>query len=136
MATSYTPFELIYGRQAEIPTALTRPPKLTYSYNYAQELRERLRATNKITKENVKEEKEKAKLQYDRNAKETKFKVEDKVLIYDDMLRRGCSKKLEALWAGPYKIIEKLQSKLHHKAGEKNGTHAHEQAKAFYRTNK
>ncbi|KMQ82224.1 enzymatic polyprotein endonuclease reverse, partial [Lasius niger] len=40
-ATGYTPFELVYGHQAEIPTALSKPPRATYSYeDYAQELRE------------------------------------------------------------------------------------------------
>jgi len=28
-------------------------------------------------------------------------------LIYDETLRRGRSKKLESLWTGPYRIIEK-----------------------------
>ena len=66
-ATGYTPFELVYGHQAEILTALTKSPKLTYNYDdYAQELRERLRATNQIAKENIKEEKIKAKKQYDK----------------------------------------------------------------------
>ena len=60
-ATGYRPFELIYG-QADLPTALTRPPKPTYNYeNCAQELRERLRATNQVARENIKKEKVKAK---------------------------------------------------------------------------
>jgi len=42
-ATEFTPFEL-YGNQAILPTALTKQPKQTYSYDdYAQELRERIR---------------------------------------------------------------------------------------------
>jgi len=46
-ATGFTPFELIYGHQATLPTVLTKQPKLTYAYkDYAQELRERIRATN------------------------------------------------------------------------------------------
>jgi len=107
-ATGYTPFELIYGHQADIPTALMMPPKPTYNYDdYAQELKERLRATNRVAREHIKDEKIKAKLQYDRKAKEITFKVGDKVLIYDETLRRGRSKKLESLWTGPYKIIEK-----------------------------
>src|SRR5436190_21161158 len=74
-ATGYTPFELIYGHQAELPTALTRPPKLTYNYDeYAQELR----ATNQIAKKNIKEEKIKAK-KYDKKTKETQLKIGDKV---------------------------------------------------------
>jgi len=106
-ATGYTPFELVYGHQADLPTALTKPPKPTYNYNdYAQELKERLRATNLNAKENLKE-KSKAKGYYDKTAKETKFKVGDKVLVYDETLRRGRSKKLDALWTGPYVVLEK-----------------------------
>ncbi|KAM0727554.1 Retrovirus-related Pol polyprotein from transposon 17.6 [Formica fusca] len=107
-ATGYTPFELVYGHQADLPTALTRPPKPTYNYDdYAQELKGRLRATNQLAKKHVKEEKIKAKQQYDKNTREIKFKVGDKVLVYDETLRRGRSKKLESLWIGPYTIIEK-----------------------------
>ncbi|KAM0735103.1 Retrovirus-related Pol polyprotein from transposon 17.6 [Formica fusca] len=107
-ATGYTPFELVYGHQADLPTSLTRPPKPTYNYNdYAQELKERLRATNQLAKEHIKEEKIKAKKQYDKSTREIKFKVGDKVLMHDETLRRGRSKKLEPLWTGPYVIIEK-----------------------------
>ena len=107
-ATGYTPFELLYGRQANLPSTLSTPPKLTYSYdNYAKELRERIRASNRVAKENLKEEKEKAKEYQDRKAKEIRFKVGDKVLLHDETLRRGRSKKLDALWIGPYIILEK-----------------------------
>jgi len=55
-ATGYTPFELVYGLQATLPSALFNPPKLSYTYDdYAQELRERLRTTNRIARENLKE---------------------------------------------------------------------------------
>jgi len=41
---------------------LTKQPKQTYSYeDYAQELRERIRAINQLVKEHLKQEKEKAK---------------------------------------------------------------------------
>jgi len=39
-----------------------------------------------------------------KKAREITFKVGDKVLIYDETLRRGRSKKLESLWTGPYDI--------------------------------
>jgi len=107
-ATGYTPFELTYGHQAELPTALTKPPKPTYNYDdYAQELKERLRATTQLARKRVKEEKVKAKQQYDKRTGEIKYKIGEKVLVYDETLRRGRSKKLEALWTGPYTIIEK-----------------------------
>ncbi|KAL6266160.1 hypothetical protein P5V15_003020 [Pogonomyrmex californicus] len=65
-ATDFTSFELVYGHQAPLPTALTSSPKPSYTYDdYAQELRERIRAANQIAKESVKEEKQKAKENYD-----------------------------------------------------------------------
>jgi len=105
-ATGYTLFKLVYGHEADLPTALTEPPQ-TYNYDdYAQEL-ERLRATNRLAREHIKDEKVKAKLQYDKKAREITFQVGDKVLIFDETLRRGRSKKLKSLWTGPYQIIEK-----------------------------
>jgi len=48
--------------QAILPMALTKQLKQTYSYeDYAQELRERIRATNQLIKEHLKQEKEKSK---------------------------------------------------------------------------
>jgi len=71
--TGYTSFELTYGHQAELPTSLIKPPKLTYNYDdYAQELKERLRTTTQLARERVKEEKAKAKQQYDKRDKREK----------------------------------------------------------------
>ncbi|KAL6420403.1 hypothetical protein ACFW04_014530 [Cataglyphis niger] len=53
-ATGYTPFELVYGHQAELSTSLTRPPKPMYNYDdYAQKLKERLQATRISSQKNV-----------------------------------------------------------------------------------
>jgi len=92
-ATGLTPFELTYDHQAILPTALTKPPKPMYSYNdYAQKLQERLRATNQLAKDRLKEEKFKAKLQHDRSINEKIFKVGDKILLHDETVGRGRSK--------------------------------------------
>ena len=106
-ATGFTPFELMYGHRATIPTALTKPPKETYSYeDYAQELRERIRATNLIAKENIQQAKTQAKIQYDKTANKKEFRVGDQVLLHDETARRGRSKKLDSQWIGPYVVME------------------------------
>ena len=107
-ATGFTPFELVYGHRAILPTALTKPPKPTYSYeDYAQELKERLRATSQIARENAIQAKNQAKIQYDKNVKKESFRVGDKVLLYDETVRRGRSKKLDSQWTGPHIVLEK-----------------------------
>ena len=106
-ATGYTPFELIYGYKVNLPTTLLKEPEPSYTYdNYAQELKERLRAANQVAKENLKEEKQKAKQYSDRKSKKIHFKLGDKVLLHDETLRRGRSKKLDSQWTGPYVVIE------------------------------
>jgi len=91
-ATEYTPFELVFRHQATLPSALFNPPKLSYTYDYAQELRE-----SRIARENLKEEKQKVKEYYDKKAREIEFKIGDKVLLHDETMRRGRSKKLDSL---------------------------------------
>ncbi|KAM0737154.1 Retrovirus-related Pol polyprotein from transposon 412 [Formica fusca] len=107
-ATGFTPFELIYGHRATLLTTLSQPPKPTYTYDdYAQELKEKLRASQQIAKKHIKNEKIKTKENYDKKTKEIKLKVGEKALLYDETVRRGRSKKLDSLWTGPYTIIEK-----------------------------
>jgi len=64
-------------------------------------------ATNQLAKEHFKQEKERAKQQYDKTINKRTFKLGDKVLLYNETVRRGRSKKLEPQWIGPYVIIEK-----------------------------
>lgn len=80
--------QLIYGHRASLSTALTKPLKANYNYDdYAEKLKEKLRAIQQIAKDRVQEEKIKAKKYYDKNTKETKFKVGEKALMYDETLR-------------------------------------------------
>lgn len=60
------------GRNAELSTALTKPPSVQYNLeNYTQELKG-VWAANRA-KENLKDEKEKAKRYYDKKTKNSIF---------------------------------------------------------------
>jgi len=71
----------VQGKLTDNPTKGTRI--VIYYDNYAQELKERLRAANQVAKENLKEEKQKAKQYSDRKAKKIRFKLRDKVLLHE-----------------------------------------------------
>ena len=104
-STGYTPYELVFGRQATLPTSLNQAPQLTYTYDkYAEELRERLRSTNNIARETLEINKDKSKRQYDKKTAEKSFKIGDQILLHDETVRRGRSKKLTPAWIGPYTI--------------------------------
>jgi len=108
-ATAYTPFELIYGHRATLSAALSLSPKPTYTYDdYAEELKQRLRATQQVAKSHINEAEIKTKIYADQDTNTKTFKIGDKVLLQDETLRRGRSKKLEAPWTGPYRVTEKL----------------------------
>jgi hypothetical protein len=50
--------------------------------------------------------KEKSKKYFDKNSEEFQLNVGDKVLLYDESVRRDISRKLSKQWIGPYEITE------------------------------
>jgi hypothetical protein len=46
-----------------------------------------------------------SKRDYDKKAVQLTLKVGDKVLLFDESVRRGRSKKLGAKWIGPYVVL-------------------------------
>jgi hypothetical protein len=105
-STGYTPFELVYGFKSSLPSALQENPTVQYNYDdFLAELKDRPRTAHSVARERIIGHKEKSKEYYDKNTKEATFKVGDKVLLYDETVRRGRSKKLSSQWLGPYEVI-------------------------------
>jgi hypothetical protein len=106
-STGFTPFELLFGRQSTLPSALKKPPETQYNYgDYVSELRSRLQTVHHHAHRNLIAGKGKSKEHYDKTSGETKLQVGDKVLLFDETVRRGRSRTLSAQWIGPYKITE------------------------------
>ena len=106
-ATGFTPFELLFGHLSVLPSALKGPPEPQYNYkDYVSELRSRLQTVHQQAHKNLIVSKGKSKNHCDETARPLKLQVGDKVLLFDETVRRGRSRKLSAHWIGPYTITE------------------------------
>jgi hypothetical protein len=101
-STGFTPFELVYGRKAELPSATRNSPQPLYSYDdYVKELRYRLQTSHTIAREKITAKKIQNKKHYDAHTKIYAYNVGDLVLLK----RMARENKLSSLYEGPYKII-------------------------------
>jgi hypothetical protein len=106
-ATGFTPFELLFGHPSTLPSALKKPPERQYNYDdYASELRGRLQTVHQHAHKNLIESKGRSKEHYEKTTGQTKLQVGDKVLLFDETVHRGRSRKLSAQWVRPYTIPE------------------------------
>ena len=105
-STQFTPFELVYGFKSEVPSALKEKPTVGYSYDdYLMELKGRLQSAHEVARQRLISKKEKSKEYYDKDAEQCEFEVGQKVLLHDEAVRRGRSKKLSPQYVGPYDIV-------------------------------
>ena len=105
-ATELTPFELVYGFKSEVPSALRDSPSIQYNYeDYLTELKGRLQTAHEVARQKLILHKEKSKEQYDKGTEPFKLEVGQQVLLYDETVRRGRSKKLSPQYIGPYEVL-------------------------------
>jgi len=104
--TAYTPFELVYGFKSEVPSALRETPSVQYNYdNYLTELKGRLQSAHEIARQKLIISKEKSKKYYDKCSEKCEIQVGQKILLFDETVRRGRSKKLSPQYIGPYEVL-------------------------------
>lgn len=101
-STTYTPYELVFGKQSNLPTNLVNSTNPIYNFeNYVNELKYRLRTAWTDAQNNLIE----IKVNRSDKSKDRKtnvnFNFNDKVL-----LKNECTSKLDTLYKGPYKVIE------------------------------
>lgn len=107
--TKHVPFELVFGRQAAIPSASHQPPPFTYNYDdYLMELRQRLHLSHKEARDHLEKSKAIYKHYYDRTLKPVNFNVGDQVLLQNEQVKKGTSRKLTPSWLGPF-LVEAVE---------------------------
>jgi hypothetical protein len=77
-----------------------------YNYDdYVSELKGRMQAAHDVVRDRLLESKTRSKLDYDGKIVQIAVKVEDRVLIFDESVRKGRSRKLSAQWIGPFTVL-------------------------------
>lgn len=106
-STKFSPFELVFGNKARIPSHLTQDPIFKYTYDdYIDELTLKFQKSHQLAKENLIKSKLYNKTIYDKKSTQADFKVGDKVYLLNELSKPGQSKKLNPAYTGPYDIIE------------------------------
>lgn len=100
-STKFSPFELVYGRQATLPLDVaTSEPESETQDNRLNKIKEwRERANN-----NIREAQSVFKKYFDKKRTDVKFKVGDKVMLHIPARKVGRTDKLEAKYHGPLNI--------------------------------
>ncbi|KAL4088948.1 hypothetical protein QTP88_024026 [Uroleucon formosanum] len=99
--TERQPYELLYGKPAEVPNSHSRTEEVRYNYDdCSYELKQRLQRAHDTARDTILKEKEKSKALYDRNAKSITVHVGDKVLTK----WHAKKDKLSANWQGPFEF--------------------------------
>lgn len=104
-STNFTPFELLYGRQARIPTSIyNKNNSETNYFDYCNEMKSIFQSLHSKAKENLIISKEKRKRIYDTKSNEWKPMWGDLVLVQANPT--GVGQKLQNIWRGPYTVLD------------------------------
>ena len=111
--TGFSPFELLYGRSVKGPLTLIKDALLQETdlsrsnknvVDFMLETREQLRAAHEIAFTHAQQQRSRAKVWYDRNARLQEFKPGDKVL----MLLPVHTAPLQLKLHGPFEVVQRL----------------------------
>lgn len=107
-STTYSPYELVFGKQCNLPSNLKENVDPLYCPdNYALELKYRLQLAHNDAKKHLLDSKLNTKLYYDKSINPISYKNNDLIL-----LKNETAKKLDKLYLGPFTVVEDLGSNV------------------------
>ena len=110
-STGFTPFYLLYGRQARIPVDIiygTPTKEPSCQCQYARSLRHSLEQAYVLARQKLQTAAQRQKLHYDQKIHGDPFQVNDLVWLCNPAVTKGKSHKLRCPWVGPYRVIKKI----------------------------
>ena len=109
--TGYTPFFLMFGRQARLPVDLTinmNHSTATSPDQYSEKLQLALQEAHDNVKQETGRQLQHQKEIYDRKVHGPALEKGDIVWLHSSVVPRNKSKKLHHPWTGPYEVVTKL----------------------------
>ena len=116
--TSFTPCELMFGRQIDLPIDLEfgRPDQESANADkteYVHRLQARLDRIHAFARENLKSGSERQKRNYDHKAQQRGFKPGDPVWLHNPSRKKGRTPKFQRPWEGPYLVTSRLDDLIY-----------------------
>ena len=109
--TGFTPFYLMYGRQARIPIDLvynTPEPSNQSQGEFAKNLHQSLEKAYSVAREKLKAAALHQKTHYDQHIHGEPFKVGELIYLRNPVVPKGKSRKLHCPWTGPFRLSRKF----------------------------
>jgi len=110
-STGYSPAQMMYGMELNLPVHLLLGPLPTEDDNLHQfswKLRERLHNVHNSARDNLKLAADTQKRQYDQRVHVHVYNPGDKVWLSQTRRVRGICPKLQPKWVGPYTVLTKI----------------------------
>ena len=108
-STRESPFFLVYGRDARLPTetvlSYQRNPYMVDVNDYKTELLSSLSVAWKLAADNIRVAQSRQKKYYDRSTEDVKLTVGDRVMVYMPSELQGEEHKLKRPFHGPYRVL-------------------------------
>ena len=108
-ATGFSPFYMMFGRQANMPLDIIYGTPTSTSKDcahYTTELKKALEQAYQVARQNMGTAAARQKELYDRKIHGEKFAVGQLVWLWNPVVARGNSRKLHTPWVGPYKGVK------------------------------
>ena len=109
-STLYSPFLLMYGREANVPADIMLRPRQYESdsvRDHFNSIATRVHLFQEIARNNIKAAQDKMKAHFDKTSTDININVGDYVFVHTPAAKVHLSKKLLHSWHGPYIVSEK-----------------------------